>query len=216
MWPDRLKEKRWSRRCRIEGGDNLVGCKAGNRGAVLASIHFGPVETLPYWLRSQGITATTMRTRPPLELKQVTDYQYSLSPPPDVPVFIMAEDLTPFPRLFHFRKILGPGRCLLIMVDPVRGRMMDVPFEGGHFRMATGAIRLAAMTGADLIPCLITETETWQFVVHFGKPVPQGYLGKSPDMQAAGRHLLSEFSKGCAPLSGTSQDEIAPRHLAPG
>jgi hypothetical protein len=61
--------------------------------------------------------------------------------------------------------------------------------------MATGAIRLAAMADAELIPCLITEPASWQFVLHFGTPVPRGYLGKSPDMQAIGAHLLSEFSK---------------------
>ena len=65
----------------------------------------------------------------------------------------------------------------------------------GLFRMATGAIRLAAMTDAELIPCLIAETATWKFAIHFGTPVPRHYLGNSPDMQAIGAHLLNEFSK---------------------
>jgi hypothetical protein len=61
--------------------------------------------------------------------------------------------------------------------------------------MATGAIRLAAMADAELIPCLITEPASWKFVIHFGTPVPRSYLGKSPEMQAIGAHLLREFSK---------------------
>jgi lauroyl/myristoyl acyltransferase len=61
--------------------------------------------------------------------------------------------------------------------------------------MATGAIRLAQMTGAKLIPCLITEDSTWKFTIHFGAPVPQQSLGRALDMQAIGTHLLEEFSK---------------------
>jgi hypothetical protein len=54
---------------------------------------------------------------------------------------------------------------------------------------------LAVMANADLIPCLIVETATWKFAIHFGTPVPRNYLGTAPDMQAIGTHLLGEFSK---------------------
>ena len=196
MWPDRLCARRWLSRCRLEGESNLNGLREGNRGVVLASLHFGPFEIMPYWLRAYGIITTSVRTRPPDSLKGLTSYQYSLSPPADVPVFLYAEDLTPLPRFSHLRKILGPGRRLLVMVDPVRGLQVDVPFfEDRMFRMSTGAIRLATMADADLVPCLIAETSTWKFAIHFGTPVPRHYLGRSPDMQAIGAHLLKEFSK---------------------
>ena len=196
MWPDRLCAKRWLSRCRLEGESNLNGSLEGNRGVVLASLHFGPFEIMPYWLRAYGIITTSVRTRPPDSLKGLTSYQYSLSPPADVPVFLYAEDLTPLPRFSHVRKILGPGRRLLVMVDPVRGLQVDVPFfEDRTFRMSTGAIRLAIMAAADVVPCLIAETSTWKFAIHFGTPVPRHYLDRSPDMQAIGAHLLKEFSK---------------------
>jgi lauroyl/myristoyl acyltransferase len=196
MWPDRLCAKRWVSRCRLEGESNLNRSRERNRGVVLASLHFGPFEVMPYWLRAYGIVTTSVRVKPPKSLKSLTDYQYSLSPPPDVPVFLYTEDLTPLPRFSHVRKILGPGRRLLVMVDPVRGPQVDVPFfEDRTFRMSTGAIRLAIMADADLVPCLITETSTWKFTIHFGTPVPRHYLGSSPDMQAVGAHLLKEFSQ---------------------
>jgi len=196
MWPDRLCARRWLSRCRLEGESNLNGLREENRGVVLASLHFGPFEIMPYWLRAYGIITTSVRTRPPDSLKALTSYQYSLSPPADVPVFLYAEDLTPLPRFSHLRKILGPGRRLLVMVDPVRGLQVDVPFfEDRMFRMSTGAIRLATMADADLVPCLIAETSRWKFAIHFGTPVPRHYLGRSPDMQAIGAHLLKEFSK---------------------
>jgi lauroyl/myristoyl acyltransferase len=195
MWPDRLRTTRWLSRCRLEGGRDLIGSGKGERGVVLASLHFGPFEVMPYWLRAHGIVTTSVRAAAPDSLKSLTSYQYALSPPADVPVFISTEEFTPMPRFAHVRKILGPGRRLLVMVDPDRGLTVNVPFEDRLFRMATGAIRLAAMTGAELIPCLITENATWKFAIHFGAPVPQDYLGNSPDMQAIGAHLLREFSK---------------------
>jgi len=81
------------------------------------------------------------------------------------------------------------------MVDVDRGIQLHVPFEDRWFRMATGAIRLAAMADAELIPCLIRETATWNFTIHFGDRVPRRFFGSSPDLQAIGRHLLNEFSK---------------------
>ena len=195
MWPDRLTEKRWRSRCRFEGLENLDATNQANRGAVLASLHFGPFEVMPYWLRANGIVTTSVRTTPPAVFKKLTDYQYSLSPPADVPLFLYAEDLTPMPRFSHIRTLVGPGRRLLVMVDPVRGLQVDIPFEDRIFRMSTGAIRIAEMAQADLIPCLIVETSAWQFTIHFGKPVPREFLGRSPDMQSIGAHLLREFSQ---------------------
>ncbi len=195
MWPDRLTTPRWLNQCRFEGDRSLLETSEDDRGIVLASLHFGPFEVLPYWLRAHGIPATSVRADPPAALKSLTNYQYSLSPPSDIPVFIFASDLTPFPRFSNIRKILGPGRRLLVMVDPNRGVMADIPFEDRLFHMATGATHLAQMAGAKLIPCMITEDSTWKFTIHVGTPVPQEWIGRSPNMQAIGTHLLQEFSK---------------------
>lgn len=195
-WPDRLSTARWLSRCRLESGSHLIGSQKGDRGVVLASLHFGPFELLPYWLRAHGIVTTMIRgLAPPDSLKDLTSYQHSLSPPADVPVFLLANEMAPLPRFAHVGQFLGPGRRLLVTVDADRGIQCQVPFENRLFRMATGAIRLAAMANAELIPCLITETASWKFALHFGTPVPRGYLGDSPNMQAAGIHLLREFSK---------------------
>jgi lauroyl/myristoyl acyltransferase len=195
MWPDRLTNSRWLERCRFEGDRSLLEPSEDDRGIVLASVHFGPFEILPYWLRAYGIPATSVRADPPKALRSLTDYQYSLSPPADIPLFIFASDLTPFPRFSHIRQILGPGRRLLVMVDPNRGVMADVPFQDRIFRMATGATRLAQMTGARLIPCMITEDRSWRFTVHIGTPAPQEWVERAADMQQIGTHLLGEFSK---------------------
>jgi hypothetical protein len=150
---------------------------------------------IPYWLRAHGIVTTSVRTPRPKSLKSLIDYQYSLSPPADVPVFLLTTDMIPIPRVAHFRKILGPGGRLLVMVDVDRGAQVTLPFEDRVFRMATGAAQLALLGDAELIPCLIAETAAWRFVIHFGAPTPRQYLTNPPNMQAIAPHLLAEFSK---------------------
>src|SRR5258705_3590168 len=117
MWPDRLRSTRWLSRCRLEGGSDLIGSREGDRGVVLASLHFGPSEILPYWLRAHGIVTTLIGASPvPDSLDGLTSYQYALSPPAGVPVFLPASEMSPLPRFAHVRQFLGPGRRLLVMV----------------------------------------------------------------------------------------------------
>ena len=193
--PDHLCTSRGLNRCRLEGGTDLIGLRDGDRGAVLASLHYGPYEVAPFWLRAHGIVTAMIRDAPAEPSQSLTSYRYAFSPPADVPVFLSVDELAPLPRFAHVRTILGPGRRLLVMVDVDRGMQLHVPFENRWFRMATGAIRLAAMADAELIPCLIRETATWKFTIHFGERVPRRYFGSSPDLQAIGCHLLDEFSK---------------------
>lgn len=195
LWPDRLSATPWISRCRLEGGRDLIGMGVNDRGVVLASLHFGPFELLPYWLRAHGIVTTMLRGPTPDFLRSLTSYQHALSPPGDVPVFMDLGQMTPLPRFTRVGQFLGPGRRLVVTVDVDRGLQFQVPFENRIFRMATGAIRLAQMADTELIPCLIAETAPWKFSLHIGTPVPQHYLGHSPDLQAIGVHLLTEFSK---------------------
>jgi lauroyl/myristoyl acyltransferase len=194
IWPDRLRAARWLSRCRLEGGSHLIGPWDGRRALVGVSLHFGPVSTLPYWLRAHGIALTSVRTPAIDPLKGVAKYQFSLSPPADVPVFISTSEIGLRP-LSSIRKILGPSQRLGMLLDVDRGKQFYVRFENRLFRMATGPIRLAQMLDAELIPVLIVETSTWKYTIHFGTPVPQHYLGNPLDMQAIGTHLLQEFSK---------------------
>jgi lauroyl/myristoyl acyltransferase len=194
IWPDRLRAASWLSRCRLEGGSHLIGPWDGKRALVGVSLHFGPVATLPYWLRAHGISLTSVRAPANDSLKGITNYQFSLSPPAEVPVFLSTSEIGSRP-LSSIRKILGPSQRLGMLLDVDRGKQFYVPFENRLFRMATGPIRLAQMLDAELIPVLIVETSTWKYTIHFGTPVPQHYLGNPPDMQAIGTHLLQEFSK---------------------
>jgi len=172
VWPDRLRSARWLSRCRLEGGSDYIGPCEGKRAVVGVSLHFGPVATLPYWLRAHGIVQTSVRTPAIDYLQGLTNYQFSLSPPADVPVFLSTSEIGLSPRLSNIRKILGPTGRLGMLVDVDRGKQFYVRFEDRLFRMATGPIRLAQMLDAELVPVLIVETFTWKYTIHFGSPVP--------------------------------------------
>ncbi len=194
-WPDRLGEKHWLKRCRLEGRCDIAELCGGERGIVFASLHFGPFETFPYWLRAYGVVTTMIRgLAPPASLQSLTSHQYELSPPEGVPVFYLAQDMTPVPRFAHIRRVLGPGRRMLVMVDAERGIQVRVPLADRSLRMATGAIQLAAMAQADLIPCLIAVTGPWRFAIHFGEKVPREYLENPDDLEPITSHLVREFT----------------------
>ena len=75
------------------------------------SLHFGPVATLPYWLRAHGGVLTSVRTPAIDHLQGLTNYQFSLSPPADVPVFLSTSEIGSSPRHSSIRKIPSPSRA---------------------------------------------------------------------------------------------------------
>lgn len=203
LWPDRLKKPDWRRRCRLSGAGYL-GQSMNGRRTILASLHFGPFETLPYWLRAHGLPSTVLVGRP-APRRRLKQRQYALSAPADVPVVM------PVGETARMRQVLREVRHLIVMMDVDRGKQISVLFEQYIFRLATGAIRLAAVTGAELIPCLIFETDTWEFTIHFGNPVPrQHLLAAAPNLEAAARHLLTEF----LPIISRDPAQCGPRLLS--
>lgn len=184
LWPDQLGKSHWLKRCQLKLDSNLEKRLQSERPIVFASFHFGPFRTLPYWLRAHGIAVTTLVGTPISRESAMID---ALSPPPEVPVLAWVNDMK------EIRKSVGPGRRLLILIDVDHAKQTPVTMANEVFRLTTGAVRLAAATGADLIPCVIVEKDVWNFVIHFGSPVPQAFLGKSPDVPAATSHLLGEL-----------------------
>lgn len=183
IWGDRLLAPHWRKRCRVEANYDLEALQQSDRPIIFTSLHYGPFETLPLWLRAQGIAATALVGRPVHPRRARFHARVA---PGGVPLTMPVDEMGPI------RKSLGPGRRLLIWMDVDRGRQIDVPYDGLSVHLASGAIRLAAITGAELIPCLISEEGTWNFVLHFGAPVPQEYLGRLPNVMAAAMHLLQE------------------------
>lgn len=202
LWPDRLPDPGWLSRCRLVGDWQAARCP--DRPIVFASLHLGPFETLPYWLRAHGLPVTVLVGRP-AERQVLKRRQYALSAPAHVPVVQAVTESG------GMRQVAAQARHLLVLVDVDRGKQIQAPFEQHLFRMATGAIRLAMMREADLIPCLIVATSSWRYAIHFGPPVPwRDYLKTGPDLKEVAAHLLAEF----LPIMARHPSQCGPRLLS--
>ena len=185
LWPDRLTQPRWLDRCRLEASYDLPKLLKEDRPIIFVSLHFGPFRSLPYWLRAHGIPSTTLVGSPISPQSAWIDRH---SAPADIPVLMWINEMR------EIRRSLSGDRRLLILMDVGRGKLVPVPVENQTFWMATGAIRMAASAGALVVPCLIVEKKgMWNFVIHFGSPVPDEYLQGTPNMQAAANHIFHEM-----------------------
>jgi lauroyl/myristoyl acyltransferase len=88
---------------------------------------------------------------------------------------------------------LRAGRILAMAVEGGRDRHLRLVKDGYTFDMATGVLRLAALTGAVVIPCLITAGPNLSFTVHLGDPVPEELVLRKDLHLAACEHLFHEF-----------------------
>ena len=184
LWPHRLTEPSWLQRCAVQASPEVEALLRSDRPIIFASLHFGPFRALPYWLRAHGVTTTALVGRPVSAESALLD---RLSAPADVPVLAAVDDM----RLL--RRSMVAGRRLLILMDVDRGKQVAVRAGDEVFHLATGAIRLAAATGAALVPCVIVREGAWKFSIQLGAPVPSSLLGKTPDVKRAATRILEEL-----------------------
>ena len=187
-FPDRLAEPQWQSRCRIEGLDRWRAARQGRRPVVLAYCHFGPSFLLREWLRAAGLPVAVY-VREVIDRRTKAKWlknRYALMPA--VPTAIFRDQLR------DVAAFLADGNVLLIAIDHESGRQIELPVgDDWKFRMATGAIRLAAHHQAVLIPCSIIDEGEWRFRLELGRPVPAGDLNGDSEWSDAGQHLLREL-----------------------
>lgn len=165
--PDRLAQPAWRRRCRFTGLERLRAAGAAGRGAVLAFLHFGPIELLGPWLRAAGVPASLLVRLEPHGRPRQKRRKDALARFPEVPPVFHRDELAAAVR--H----LAAGRPLGVALDASAGRQLHVRHPSGwDAPLATGAIRLARHHGAPLLACAITRTGAWRYAVELGPPVP--------------------------------------------
>ncbi len=191
LWPDRLQTARWQSPCQYTGIEQLERACARGRPVILAVLHFGPLRVLHYCLRARGLPVAAVvadrldhRSGFRAYLNSLSDHASGLAGVPH------SLDYSEISRVWAF---LRPQRLLLIAVDSDRGRQVRVQGEDFSFRMATGAIRLAARAKAIVVPCLIRATRPLGVQIHFGNPVPDAWVADKCRHASACSHLLHEF-----------------------
>lgn len=186
-FPDRLAEPRWRNRGTLEGESHLKAALATGRPIILAGLHFGGHLILRYWLRAQGLPVATLVKERLADRSTLKCHKDSLSQPTEVPNVFSGH----FPR--DAVKFLRNHGTLIVMLDHSQGRLIDVPVTGETWRISTTAFRLAASSGAIVLPALLRETTPWRFTIHIGKAVPDGLLVEASNFPAAAQHLWREY-----------------------
>ncbi len=212
LWPDRLSGGRWKDRCRCGGLDQVEQNHALGRPIILATLHFGPTVLLGHWLRARGMPAAGLRDNLSAARPLYWRYVDGLSAVPG-----RSDGRSVFDRteLRSVHEHLRAGRILVITAEGRHHRHIRVQREGLAFDMASGLFRLAAATGAIVIPCLIAAGPRMSVTMHLGEPVP-GELVTNADLHHAGcDHLLSELLPVVARHLGQCHSVLID-HLCPG
>lgn len=171
LWPDRLAEPRWRRRCDLSAAGRL-GELAGRRPVVLVTLHFGPLALLKYCLRLVGLPVAVlvgrdnaMRPGYRRRLDALSDRVTGLATTPHL------FDLTQVRAAIHF---VDGGGMLLMAIDGVHGRKTVVRGERYALRLATGPVRVAIRTGALIVPCLVVPGRWFRIRIMVGDPIECG------------------------------------------
>jgi len=190
FWPDRLRRGRWTDHCHCVGLERLEHEHARGRPVALALPHIGPLVLVCHWLRARDLPAAVLRKRASARRPLYWKYIDRLSGAGGRSNRPAGFDLTELRRAFEH---LRAGRILAMAVEGRHAQHLRLSGEGFTFDMATGILRLAAATGAVVMPCLITAGPRMSFTVHLGEPVPDELVVDADRHRAACDHLLREF-----------------------
>ncbi len=206
----------WQKRFKIRGTPPWELPEWSTRPVVLAFLHTGAFALIPFWLRSRGIPAGfvvggfpfMMSNEAFLGMVRAGDHRYGIQ---GVPLTFQRKGAA----LREAIRFLVPGRVLAITLD---GGRMSAEFDaydagGFPFYAKQGASRIAAQTGAILMPVAVRCTNAVEFEVRFGHPVPDELL-RNQDYAGATRHLVTELWKDLkenpAEVSWTTLEGISP------
>jgi len=153
----RLTRDQLDRYCRVVGREHLDAALAKGKGAVMAFLHFGQHWFLPVWCGHNGYTWNQVAAagRPPEDKWQPTWFGARVFDArdawfDDLPVQFLPLD-TPHRVLV---RALNRNELVGIAVDGRIGtRFAQVRFLDRDALFAPGAIKLARIAGAPIVPC---------------------------------------------------------------
>jgi lauroyl/myristoyl acyltransferase len=212
---DRLREPAWQERLRVVGQplDRMTGW--GHRPFILVFLHTGGFAILRHWLRSQGHPAVSYVASMPEILKSTRAQA----------IYAAADKRNGLAGLRHWfdgsrdlratRKFLVPGHILTMALDAgMAASSPEVYYaDGNAIQLHSGAVRLAALSGACLVPVSITNQGALSFDIRFGKPVPQELLDESAPraaMQLLVDDLWTNVDREPSSLGWTTLEALAP------
>jgi predicted LPLAT superfamily acyltransferase len=107
---------------------------------------------------------------------------------------VLITDDTAAETLAVLRSRLSANGIVIITLAPLAHKFVDAPFFGGQIQLPTGPIRLAATTGAVLLPVFAWTEHEDRFVVSIEEPVnPAAKVSEIADIAAAYAKRLEPF-----------------------
>ncbi len=191
LWQDKFRTPRWARRIHCDGAERLDRLVASGRPVILEALHCGPLPILFHWLRSRGLRAAALVARDPYQPGSYHRHLVRLSE--------RVNGLEGVPRVFEPRQIyemhefLKSGGVLLVAMDGGGSTPRVVPHDDFTVKMFPGTFKLAAMSGAAVVPCVICSGPLFSFTVHLGEPVPDELVADKRHYDAACRHILEQL-----------------------
>jgi hypothetical protein len=86
-----------------------------------------------------------------------------------------------------------PNRVLAVPMEGPTKHDITVCGDGYGLQMAPGALRLAAMAEAVVIPCLIKIRPCLRSTIYFGDPLPHHVVSRRDRHPSACEHILREL-----------------------
>jgi hypothetical protein len=191
---DRLREPAWAERISVTGTPPHRLPEWGQRPVIVLYLHTGGFALLRNWLRSLGLPAVSyVASFPPIvrgpwgqKIYERANLRNNL--PGLAQTFNGARDLRTTVRF------LVPGHILITGLDAGLAQDSATLFhaQGHEIYLSTGMVRLAASTGAILLPVSVVPRGLSRFEVRFGSPVP-GSLINRDNPRPAIQHLLDQL-----------------------
>jgi len=214
LFHDRLLSAAWQRRFTIRGAPPQSLPEWGQHPIVIVFFHSGGFPILKTWLRSQGVPAALYSAGihaihlQSSKIREKGDRAYGLKNIPDT--------FTGRTGLREAVRFLTPGRALLISLEQ---RDFSKPRNEYRLGEATiclddGAFRIAAMTGATLLPATVRHRSVCRFEIEFGEPVALESMKKENGPSAANLHLARHLWRGVhedpSAMTWTLMEALAP------
>jgi hypothetical protein len=172
--------------------ERLESLLAEGRPVILATLHYGDLTMLYHWLRSRGIGAAFLAAP---RRKEEPEFRRSLDGLADrVNGLEGVPHLVYLDQLWDAQDFLGPrGRVLAIAVEGDTKRDVAVSGPGYTLHVSPGALRLAAIVGAVVIPCLISSPGCMRSTIRFGLPVADDDVADRDRHPIACEHIVREL-----------------------
>ncbi len=190
-WPDRLGNSRWRRCLEIMGQEHLDRALVSGP-VVLVTVHYGDLRLLLYALRSTKLTAAFMARQNSTNRCPVRRWIDNLAD--------AANEMSDIPSVFETNEIgkahdylAGGKRILGIAVDGSLRRAISVRDGGSQISLAPGALTMAQLTSAHVIPCIISRVGGFRYAINYSPPVAADLLVDSRGHEAAMNYVWYEL-----------------------